>query len=489
MVTLTPNRARMVWDVAATLMAIVVGQALLSLGFDRPILWPVAVAVPLVPGLIALSGLYTRYGAASWTLKLGVLAACLAVTSCALLLLGVNAADTLFIDALLYPLLALPRVFLNLRVGSHSAGVVKRIISEKGPILVVGGAGYIGSHVVEQLLSKGRRVRVLDRLMYGRDSLKTFLPNSDFEFVEGDATDIQKLTEAVNGVSAVVHLAGLVGDPACAVDSEFTRHTNIIATRMVKEVSKSFGVSRLVFASSCSVYGVNPDEVNETTEPRPVSLYAQTKLDSEQEILSTISPDLCSTVLRFATVFGHSQRPRFDLVANLFAAQAMIDGRITVIGPGQWRPFVHVRDLARAIVMVLEAPTWKVSGEVFNVGDRRLNLTIGDLGEAVRKIVARDRVVELTIDDKATDLRNYAVAFDKIRTALGFECETLLEAGVSEIIDHFKLGTYDDFRNERYSNLAVTRRAVVDFRDPLQIMNLYRPIVEDPRFRVATKSA
>src|SRR5262249_7356476 len=156
-------------------------------------------------------------------------------------------------------------------------------------------------------------------------------PNPRFEVVEGDATDIMKLTEAMSGVSSVVHLAGLVGDPACAVDRSFTRHTNVIATRMLKEVAISMGVPRFVFASSCSVYGASEEEVEETSPLNPVSLYAVTKIDSERELQSLIDETFCVTILRFATVFGHSRRPRFDLVANLFTAQAFNDGRITVM--------------------------------------------------------------------------------------------------------------------------------------------------------------
>ena len=148
-----------------------------------------------------------------------------------------------------------------------------------------GGGGYIGTHVVEQLLAEGWRVRVLDRLLFGKAPLQDFLANPRFELVEGDATDILKLIEAMHGASAVVHLAGLVGDPACAVDESFTRHANVFATRLIKKAVPLLGVRRLVFASSCSVYGINSAEVNETSEVNPVSLYARTKVESERELL------------------------------------------------------------------------------------------------------------------------------------------------------------------------------------------------------------
>src|SRR5881397_2759112 len=344
-----------------------------------------------------------------------------------------------------------------------------------GPVLVVGGGGYIGTHVVEQLLAQGRRVRVLDRLLFGKVPLQDFFGNPRFELVEGDATDIFKLIEAMQGASAVVHLAGLVGDPACAVDESFTRHANVFATRLIKKAAQSLGVRRFVFASSCSVYGINPAEVSETSEVNPVSLYARTKVESERELLLDADEDFCVTTLRFATVFGHSRRPRFDLVANLFTAQAVNDGRITLMGPSQWRPFVHVRDLARAIVAVLDADPERMRGQIFNVGYRRLNMTIGQLAELVRERVSRECRVEV-VEMPSKDLKNYAVSFEKIRRAIGFEAETLMEAGIEEIVAEFHKGTYGHYKDAVYSNLAMTKRALSDFRR--QTAHLYEPVVE-----------
>ena len=351
-----------------------------------------------------------------------------------------------------------------------------------GPVLVVGGAGYIGTYVVEQLLAQGRRVRVLDPLMFGWEPVQDFLANPRFELVEGDATDVVKLIEAMHGASAVVHLAGLVGDPACAVDESFTRHANVFATRLIKKAAQSLGVRRFVFASSCSVYGINPAEVSETSEVNPVSLYARTKVESERELLPDPDEDFCVTTLRFATVFGHSRRPRFDLVANLFTAQAVNDGRITLMGPSQWRPFVHVRDLARAAVAVLDADPERMRGQVFNVGDRRLNMTIGQLARLVQESVSHTRRVEV-VELPSKDLRNYAVSFEKIRRELGFEAETLMETGIDEIVAEFNKGTYGHYKDPVYSNLAMTKRALPAFRRGTA--HLYEPVVEaaGPRSR------
>ncbi len=336
--------------------------------------------------------------------------------------------------------ITLARILLGLQFGKNRS-FRSLAFDPHGPVLIIGGAGYIGSETVGLLLKQGKKVRVLDRLMYGIEPLSEFLNNPNFEFIEGDSTDITKLTRAMKDAASVVHLAGLVGDPACGIDTELTRHTNIIATRMAKDVAQSLGVRRFVFASSCSVYGASDREVSELDDLNPVSLYAQTKIDSEQELLPSVRDDFFVTILRFATVFGHSRRPRFDLVGNLFTAQAMTNGLITVVGPDQWRPFVHVSDLARAIVLVLNSPEAAVQGQIFNVGDKRMNLTIMQLAEMVRRVTGSYKDVQISVRDDPGDKRNYVVSFEKIRTILGFECQTFMEAGLQEIAERFVRGT------------------------------------------------
>jgi len=352
-----------------------------------------------------------------------------------------------------------------------------------GPVLVVGGGGYIGSYVVEQLLAKGRSVRVLDRLMFGQKPLQDFLANPRFELIPGEATDVVKLVEAMQGASAVVHLAGLVGDPACALDETFTWHENVTATHQVKEAARAFGVRRFIFSSSCSVYGINTVEVDETSAVNPVSLYARSKVDSERELLLCADEHFSVTILRFATVFGHSRRPRFDLVANLFTAQAMVDGKITLMGPSQWRPFVHVRDLARGIVAVLEADPERMRGQVFNVGDRQLNMTIGQLAALAQRVVSRERPVEI-VEMASKDPRNYAGSFEKIRRELGFEAEMSMQSGIEEIVSEFKKGSYGHYKDAVYSNLETTKKALSDFRQRGQMVAVHPPVAATARARL-----
>jgi nucleoside-diphosphate-sugar epimerase len=477
---LGPNEARILYDITS-------GYAALFLVFAYNVLfagieweWRLWLLPILLLAVNYLFGIYTRFRMLHGKHKAVILVCSLSIVA----VLGIAASNApslvclwAFITA--GPLI-LPRIILALPYGRHKQ-LIKNVINQKGPVLVVGGAGYIGTHVVDLLLREGRAVRVLDRLMYGKQALADFLGHPHFELIEGDATDIARLTQAMKDVSAVIHLAGLVGDPACAVDQDFTRHTNIISTRMIKDVAQAMGVYRFIFASSCSVYGVSDKEIKEGDPLNPVSLYAETKIDSERELLYSVRDDFFVTILRFATVFGHSRRPRFDLVANLFTAQAMTDGIISIVGPNQWRPFIHVRDLARAVNIVLKTDAPLVQGQIFNVGDKRLNMTIGQLGERVRDIVSRERDVEMRVTENEQDRRNYAVSFDKIRSFLGFEASMLADEGIREMVGHFKQGTYRDYREEVYSNLAMTKEAVGYFQDPMQTSRLYAPLTEQIR--------
>jgi nucleoside-diphosphate-sugar epimerase len=478
--SLGPNEARVLFDVAgvvwASVATVLLGSLVPASGVRSPPWGAILLQSAAFFAANTAMGLYSRHRAAPVPFRLRRLVIAGVVACGAGLVVGRDLFASVAWGALLLPPVLLARWIAG--VARSSALPMRRLVTAPhAPIAVLGGAGYIGTHTVAELLSRGHAVRVLDRLMYGTDPLRDFLAHPQFRLIEGDVTDIAKLTEAINGCRAVVHLAGLVGDPACAVDPDYTTHTNIVATRMAHDVAHSLGVSRFIFASSCSVYGMADAEVDERGALNPVSLYARTKIDSERELLRTTPDHFFVTILRFATVFGHSRRPRFDLVANLFTAQAMLEGRIRVIGPHQWRPFVHVRDLARSIVLALDAPEDVVQSQIFNVGDARLNRTILQLAESVRDVVSARREVAITVEEQADgDKRNYAVSFDKIRTLLGFEATVTIEDGVREMADQFAAGRYADYRTAEYSNVATTRLAVEEFHDPDEQARLYGPI-------------
>lgn len=476
--SLGPNEARILYDFFIGYTMLIV-----SVLFNRVYvgiiphwrLWLMPLFFLLMNRLV---GVYTNLRTASIIIKVFSLSISL-IATCALgWLFQLNTSIVFLWGILASGPIILARLFLGLPYSKRKNFLLKTI-KQRGPILVVGGAGYIGTHVVDLLLKEGESVRILDRLMYGRESLSTFTDNKNLELIEGDATDIVKLTMAMKGASAVVHLAGLVGDPACAVDPNFTRHTNIIATRMVKDVAQSLGIYRFIFASSCSVYGVSEKEVQEGDDLNPVSLYAQTKIDSEKELLFSVQDDFFVTILRFATVFGHSFRPRFDLVANYFTAQAMNDGIITVTGANNWRPFIHVRDLARAIMIVLKSDPITIQSQIFNVGDKRLNMTILQVAEVVKSVVSKSKDVGILVKDDLEDRRNYSVSFEKIHSILKFEAETLIDDGILEIVNNFRNGSYKNYSDPVYSNVKMTKEALAAFYDPSNIVHLYAPLSAD----------
>ena len=309
-------------------------------------------------------------------------------------------------------------------------------------------ARLIRTVLVRRLLERGYGVRVLDCFLYGSESLKEVAAHPALEVRSGDFRNISAVVEAVRGCDAVVHLAAIVGDPACTLDEEAARQINYTATRLLAEVSKGFHVERFLFASTCSVYGASDELVDECSGLNPLSLYARTKMDSETALLGEKSPSFCPVVLRLGTAFGLSPRPRFDLVVNLLAARAATDRRITIHNGSQWRPFVHVEDIARAFIACLEAPRRLVHGEVFNIGSERLNCT---LAEVAGKVLAAAPGTAVEYSHGA-DGRNYRVSARKAERLLHYRCEKTIEDGVWEIQRAFQLGRIADYRDPRYNN-------------------------------------
>jgi len=322
-------------------------------------------------------------------------------------------------------------------------------------VLVTGGAGYIGNYVVEELLDNGHDVRVLDSFLFGDDALDPFRDHDRLEVREGDIRHIDDLSYAVEDREAVVHMAGIVGDPACSVNEQATQAVNIEATKALVEVCKLHDTERLVFASTCSVYGASElMELNEGSYLNPLSLYAESKIESEEIIFHEThggftDSDITATHLRLGTIFGWSRRMRFDLVVNLLTAKAVLEDDIPVYGGEQYRPLVHVHDAARAFVSVLEAPEETVDHQIFNVGDNDLNYRIKEVGEIVEDNVdgAEVRFVEHKEDE-----RTYRVSFDKINYILGWETEHTIEDGVQEIKAWMEEGDVTDYERDEFRN-------------------------------------
>ena len=320
-------------------------------------------------------------------------------------------------------------------------------------ILVTGGAGYIGSTLVPLLLADGHRVRALDLLMHGGQPLLGVWANPGFEFLHGDIRDRSKLRTSVEGMDAVVHLAAIVGDPACSRQKDLAMAVNLEASLALIDESRRAGVSRFLFASTCSNYGRMLDAdgyVDEETELRPVSLYAETKVAVEKALLDGgHTGKWCPTPLRFATIFGVSPRMRFDLTVNEFTMEMLTKKHITVFGEQFWRPYIHVGDAARAIRLVLSSPAEKVAGNVFNAGATDQNYQKQQLVQMIQPY-APDAVVEYV--HKAEDPRDYRVSFTRVSSQLGFKITRTVTQGIEELARLVRSNIITDYSDGRYRN-------------------------------------
>jgi nucleoside-diphosphate-sugar epimerase len=307
-------------------------------------------------------------------------------------------------------------------------------------ILITGTAGYLGAVTAAQLITRGHTVRGLDCLRWGGAALLGLYPVGGFTLMRADVSDRDAVADALDGVDAVVHLAAIVGDPACAAEPGLARQVNLDATVGVHQATVKAGIGRLVFASTCSVYGHHDGLADEVTVADPLSLYAQTKADAERYLLAA-DEGPATTVLRFATFYGLAPRMRFDLVVNKFTRQAVTEGRLSVFAPAAWRPYVHVADAAAAIATVLAAPAGRVGGQVFNVGATAENYQTARLADIVAGACGGD--VAIDIAPLAGDARDYRVACDKLTATTGFAPARTVTSGVAEMAAALSAGVLD----------------------------------------------
>jgi nucleoside-diphosphate-sugar epimerase len=315
-------------------------------------------------------------------------------------------------------------------------------------VTVIGGGGFVGSVLVPRLLDRGYEVTILDAFIYGTDGLID-ADHERLHLVRGDMRSVESLLSGCCNADAIVHLGGLVGDPSCAVDERLTLEINLEATAMIADTALGLGIPRLVFASSCAVYGDSDGLLTEESELAPVSTYARTKADSERGLMSVASDRFCPTALRFGTFYGLSPRPRFDLVVNLLTAKAVREGSISIFGGNQWRPFIHVEDGADSIIACLEAPLDATRGQIFNVGFEGENYTLREVGELIGSLVPGASV---NLEPGSAQEANYRVSFEKIRRTLGFVPQRRLADGILEIKLALETEAIGDYREAKYDN-------------------------------------
>ncbi len=325
-------------------------------------------------------------------------------------------------------------------------------------ILITGGAGYIGSMLTSELLRANYRVTVLDSLLFGGESIVPFLHHPNFHFIKADVTENRAVRDAVKRdwqkPDAIVHLAAIVGFPACqAVGKSVAWKYNVEATKNVYGQASDLGVEKIVFASTYSNYGLseNGKPVTEESSLNPQSLYAETKIASEEFLLSKADGACAPLLFRFATLYGISPRTRFDLIVNQFVLEAFTRRELIIYQRGYSRSFVHIRDVVRGVMMGLEADKEKVRGQVFNLGTDNGNYTKSDIVNFILKRMP-ETVVEYKNLTFGGDMRDITVSFEKIKRVLGFDTKFDIDDGVREVLFALKSGLIRNPTDDKYRN-------------------------------------
>ena len=325
-------------------------------------------------------------------------------------------------------------------------------------ILLLGGAGYVGTVLTSHLLKKGYKVRAMDNFVYENEfAVQPYFGDPDYEFIKGDISNKEDLQIAVQGVTDVVILAGLVGDPITKKYPEASEKINTHGVQDCIEFLDGKGLDKVIFVSTCSNYGlIGEDELaDEKFKLNPLSLYATAKVDGEKQLMNMNgTADFTGTVLRFATAFGLSPRMRFDLTVSEFTRDLFFGKELIVFDEHTWRPYCHLRDFSRLIEMVIEADKEKVNFEVFNAGGDVNNFTKKMIVDEVLNHFSSGKVI---YNSKGSDPRNYRVSFKKVKEVLGFEPMFTVEEGIKELVEALKVGLYNDSVDnpERYGNYKI----------------------------------
>jgi nucleoside-diphosphate-sugar epimerase len=325
---------------------------------------------------------------------------------------------------------------------------------EKAHILITGGAGYIGSLLTAELLRSGRRVTVVDDLLFGGESLLGFMAHPDFHFVKADVTMPDTVKKALRSdwpkPEAIIHLAAIVGFPACqAIGKAASWRYNVEAVQRVYEQAAGFNTKRFIFSSTYSNYGLSPDgkPVTEQSPLNPQSIYAETKIAAEEFLLAQKDAAVAPLIFRFATLYGISPRTRFDQ----FVLEAFTKRELIIYQRGFSRSFVHVRDVVRGILMGLEAPEAAMRGQVYNLGTDDGNYTKEELVTLIQKYLPDTMVTHKDLSFGG-DMRDITVSFEKIQRQLGFKTKLTVEDGIRELLQVLRSGLIRDPQSEYHRN-------------------------------------
>ena len=320
-------------------------------------------------------------------------------------------------------------------------------------ILLIGGAGYIGTVLAKYLLDREFDVKIYDNLIYNSDTSKEFLKkNKNIQFVNGDILQIFNKKDIFDGIDIVVLLAGLVGDPITKKYPDLSIKINTDGNKLVINEAIKTGIKKFIYISTCSNYGLIPDnhEADENYKLNPISSYAKSKVEIESYLLSKETDNFSPTVLRFATAFGISPRMRFDLTINEFIFEMLHRKELLVYDPDTWRPYCHVLDFARLILDVINDKNKNTKGEIFNAGSNKNNYTKRQIVELISKHIKNCKV---TYHEKGSDPRNYKVNFDKVNQYLNFVTKYDVEDNILDMINTIK--NYKITDKTKYGNYLI----------------------------------
>ena len=357
------------------------------------------------------------------------------------------------IDPPLIPIINIQNKLINIlnknELFNYSQNFLKKDISKSKKVLVFGGGGYIGCVLVDMLIKLNFNVTVYDKFIY--TSKKSFIKNFEnpnLKIIQGDSQNISKIFEAIRKNDIVIHLAEMVGDPLCEKRPKKTYAINYLASMTISNICKNLGISKFIYVSSCSVYGSNDYLTNETSKINPLSIYAKLKALSEKAIIRNFDKHCKPCILRLGTVYGASFRPRYDLVVNLFAGLLANKKQITIAGGNQWRPFVHVKDVSRAIIKILNSDFKKTDNQIFNIVGE--NLQIKDIGKAIKKINPK---ANIAFSNNVNDNRNYKSSNNKAKKVLNFKTKYTINDGIKEVIEYTKKNKIKNIFNKKYINI------------------------------------
>lgn len=322
-------------------------------------------------------------------------------------------------------------------------------------ILVTGGAGYIGSVLVPKLLEKGYRVTVLDLLLFGDDTLAGVAVHPCLAVVRGDIRNTALVGDllAGNRFDTIIHLAAISNDPSSELDPDLTRSINLEALDHIMHAAKQNGVSRFIYASSASVYGLkDTPDVTEDLSLEPITIYAKYKAEGEKILNSLVDDHFCGVSVRAATVCGYSPRLRLDLTINILSYHALTKGKIRVFGGSQMRPNIHIQDLTDFYVALVSIPANNINGKAFNVS--RSNATVLELAEMIRKEINPDLNIEIV---PTTDTRSYHLSTEKVQKELAFTTTRPLVLACQELRDAFSNGQVIDPDRPIYRNVELMK--------------------------------